>query len=150
MLAPSLKFIYSSSLSTPAVYQALNICHYFHEFFFRSIAQLKITWNRKTRGFGSLIRSDFAKFEKKFLKVLEIERVSQVRVLFSSITVKLEITVLFDIPRDLRDSHNFYKFFFETFSLKNACFLTQSVLRHYILIFYIILFQYGVSISWIS
>ena len=147
MLAPSLTFIYSSSLSTPAVYQALNICHYFHEFFFRSIAQLKIIWNRKTRGFGSLIRRDFAKFEKKFLKVLEIERVSQVRVSFSSITVKLEITVLFDIPRDLRDSHNFYKFFFETFSLKNACFLTQSVLRHYILIFYIILFQYGVSIS---
>ena len=57
-------------------------------------------------GFGSLIRRDSTKFEKKFLKTFEIERVSWVKVLPSSIALKLEITVLFGIPRDLRDSHN--------------------------------------------
>ena len=31
-------------------------------------------------GFGSLIRRGFTKFKKKFLKILEIERVSSVKV----------------------------------------------------------------------
>ena len=51
-------------------------------------------------------RRDPAKFEKKFLKIFENERVSKVKVLLSSMALKLEITVLFGITTDLRDFHN--------------------------------------------
>ena len=80
-------------------------------------------------GFGSLIRKGSAKFQKKHLKILEIEHVSWVKVSFFSITLKLEITVLFGIPRNLRDSHNSLglPIVSERFSSKKACF--QSVLR---------------------
>ena len=52
-------------------------------------------------GFGGLIRRDFAKFEKTFLEIFETERVSQVRVSFSSIALKLAIAALFGTHRDL-------------------------------------------------
>ena len=73
-------------------------------------------------GSGSLIRRDTAKFDKKFLKIFEIERVSWVKVLSCSIVLKLEITVLFGIPRDLRNSHNplGLPIVSESFSSKNA------------------------------
>ena len=44
-----------------------------------------------SEGFGSLTRRNSAKFEKKFLKIFKIERVSQVKVLPSSIALKLEM-----------------------------------------------------------
>ena len=41
----------------------------------------------------------------------------------SLVALKLEITVLFGIPRDLKDSHNFLglPIVSESFSLKNVC-----------------------------
>ena len=75
-------------------------------------------------GFGSFIRKDSAKFEKKFFKIFEMELVSRVKVLTYSIALKLEITVLFEIPRDPRDSHNSLGLPIdsERFSLKGVCF----------------------------
>ena len=60
----------------------------------------------------------------KFSKIFQIERVSRVSVLSCLIALKLEITVLFGTPRDLRDSHNSLDLpiVSESFSLKNACF----------------------------
>ena len=54
-----------------------------------------------SRGFGSLIRRDSAKLEKKFLKTVEIEQVSQVKVSLPSLMLKFEIRVLFGIARYL-------------------------------------------------
>ena len=45
-------------------------------------------------------------FEKKLLKIFKVEQVSWAKVLLSSVAMKLEITVLCDIPRDLGGSHN--------------------------------------------
>ena len=75
-------------------------------------------------GFGSLIKRVSTKFEKKFLKIFEIEQASWVKVLPSSVTLKSQITVLFGIPRDLRDSHNSLGLpvISGSFFLKNACF----------------------------
>ena len=74
-------------------------------------------------GFRSLIRRDSAKFEKKFMKIFEIERLSWVKVLLSSVALKLEITVLFGMLRDLRDYNNSLSLpiVSESFSSKNTC-----------------------------
>ena len=75
-------------------------------------------------GFERLIGRDAYKFEKKFMKIFEIERMSLVKVLLSSIALKVEITVLFCIPRDLGDSNNSLGLpaVSESFSPKIACF----------------------------
>ena len=81
-------------------------------------------WLYLSGDFETLIRRDSAKFENEFLKSFKIERLSWVKVLSSSIALKLEITILFDIPREFRDFHNSLglPIVSESFSLKNACF----------------------------
>ena len=75
-------------------------------------------------GFGILVRRDSGKFAKKFLKTVEIDRVSQVKKSLPSIRLKFEIKVLLDISRYLRDFHYFFGFpiLSEIFSLKESCF----------------------------
>ena len=87
VLAPSFKNLLRKP-SYPRSFRALSICHYFQDFFLRSVVQAKNIWSHKTRrvstdcklnlsgGFGSLISRESVKFEKKSLKILEIERVS--------------------------------------------------------------------------
>ena len=162
MLAPSFKNLPESS-STPAAL-GLSIVVFIFKFFSLEVLlkqklseivkleQYLITDSKlyQSGGCGELNQErDFAKFENRFLRIFEIKRVSQVKVSFSSIALKLEITVSFGIPRDLRDSHNSLglPIVSESFSSKNACFLAKSVLKNHILIFYIILYQYRVSIS---
>ena len=57
------------------------------------------------------------------MKFLKIELVSWVKVLVSSIGLKLEINVLFGIPRDKRSRNSLgLPIAFDSFSSKNACF----------------------------
>ena len=69
---------------------------------------------------------------------------SEVKVSFSSITLKLEINVLFGIPRDLRNSHNSLglPMVSEGFSSKNACFFDAISFKATYFDFYTTLYQY--------
>ena len=73
----------------------------------------------------------FQKFNREetplSLKIFEIERLSWVKVLPSSVSLKLEITVLFGISSDSRDCHNSLSLpiVSESFFLKNDFFCNQ-------------------------
>ena len=88
MLAPSFKSL-PESLSTPAALKLSIFVIIFKTFSSEVLLKQKPSEIVKLEyyviadcklylsgGFRSLIRRDFAKFEKKFLKILEIERVS--------------------------------------------------------------------------
>ena len=94
------------SLSNPAALEILITYIIFKTIFFSSVNQTKVSCNCNTRvilnywfkvdlsgGFKSLIGTDSPYFEKKFLKTFEIEPVSWVKVLLSSIAFKLECCV---------------------------------------------------------
>ena len=71
-----------------------------------------------------MIKRDSAKFEKKSLNTFAIAFLSNVNASLLSTTLKFEISVFCDMPRDFKVSHSFFGFpiFSDSLSSKNACF----------------------------
>lgn len=75
-------------------------------------------------GFESLIRVDYTIFEKTLLKILEVDWALKVKVSLSYV----EIRILFQIPKYLKDSLNSFgvAILSEILSSKKLAFLQQS------------------------
>ena len=125
MFAPSSRNL-PESLSTPISFGDPNICHYFQDFFFRGIVQPK---SFEIVKLGQYLTTDCKLYLSEGFRSLNrredsVKHVSQFKVSFSSFALKLNITVLFGILRDLMDAHNSLglPIVSERFSSKQACF----------------------------